>query len=127
MRADIWLWAARFFKTRRLCREAIDGGKVEVNGVACKPARSMKLGDCVRVTRGEERVEVEVLGLSPRRGPASEAQALYRETDASRTAREAQRERQRLLGAAGPARRPDKKARRQLRQAKHGAGAPRRE
>lgn len=120
VRADVWLWAARFFKTRRLSREAIDGGRVELNDGTCKPSKTVKVGDVLRVTRGEERFEVEVLGLSDKRGPASAAQALYRESAASVAAREAQRERQRLLGAAGPAHRPDKQARRNLRRLKHG-------
>ena len=82
VRADIWLWAARFFKTRSLCRQAIDGGKV----VACKPSKTVKPGDTFRITRGNERFEVEVLALSDTRGPASVAQTLYRESEASRTA-----------------------------------------
>jgi ribosome-associated heat shock protein Hsp15 len=121
VRVDAWLWAARFFKTRRLAHEAIDGGKVEWNSAACKPARLLKPGDMLRITRGEERFEVEVLAVSARRGPASVAQTLYRETDASVAARVAQREQHRLLGAAGPAHRPDKQARRHLRRMKHGA------
>ena len=120
VRADVWLWAARFFKTRRLSREAIDGGKVELNDGTCKSSKTVKVGDVLRVTRGVERLEVEVLGLSDKRGPASVAQALYRESAASVAARETQRERQRLLGAAGPVHRPDKQARRHLRRLKHG-------
>lgn len=120
VRADLWLWAARFFKTRRLSREAIDGGRVELNDGTCKPSKTVKVGDVLRVTRGVERFEVEVLDLSDKRGPASAAQALYRESAASVAAREAQREQQRLLGAAGPAHRPDKQARRNLRRLKHG-------
>jgi ribosome-associated heat shock protein Hsp15 len=76
------------------------------------------VGDMLRISRGEERLEVEVLGLSDKRGPASVAQTLYRETDASRAAREtAQRQRQ-LIGASGPLKRPDKHARRDLRRLK---------
>lgn len=113
-RADIWLWAARFFKTRGLCKEAIDGGRVEVNGARCKPAKTVRLGDMLKISRGEERLEVEIVLIAEKRGPASVAQTLYRETDASRQAREALREQHRLTGASGPAKRPDKQARRQL-------------
>lgn len=118
VRADLWLWAARFFKTRRLCREAIDGGKVEHNGGPCKPSRAVKAGDRLRVTRGEERFEIEVLAVSAVRGPARLAQSLYHETDASREAREQQRELNRLSGPLAPRQRPDKQARRQLRRFK---------
>ncbi|WP_199909886.1 RNA-binding S4 domain-containing protein [Rhodanobacter thiooxydans] len=115
VRVDVWLWAARFFKTRSLARQAIDGGHVDVNAMGCKPARPLHAGDRLRISRGEERLEVEVLALSGRRGPASEAQALYAETEASRVARELAREQHRLVGASGPPKRPDKQARRELR------------
>ena len=120
LRADVWLWAARFFKTRGLARQAIEAGRVEVNAAACKPARALHVGDRLRIGRAQERLEVLVLALSARRGPASDAQRLYRETDASRIAREALREQRRLSGAAfdHPPGRPDKKARRQLRNIK---------
>ena len=118
VRADVWLWAARFFKTRSLAKQAIDGGKIEVNGAGCKPARTLHVGDKLRISRGEERLEVELLVLSDKRGPASVAQTLYRETEASRIAREAVREQHRLVGAGGPLKRPDKQARRELRRLK---------
>lgn len=118
VRVDVWLWAARFFKTRSLAKQAIDGGKIDVNDAGCKPAKALHVGDMLRVTRGEERLEVEVLALSEKRGPASVAQALYRETDASRDAREAQRVQRRLIGAAAPLHRPDKQERRALRRLK---------
>lgn len=120
VRADVWLWAARFFKTRSLAKQAIDGGKVEVNGAGCKVAKTLHVADRLRVTRGEQRMEMEVLRLSARRGPATEAQLLYRETGASRLAREVDREQRRLTGAAHdhPPKRPDKQARRQLRRLK---------
>ena len=117
-RADVWLWAARFFKTRSLARQAIEGGRIDVNGAGCKPAKLLHAGDRLKIGRGEERQEVEVLALSDRRGPASVAQTLYRETDASRTAREAAREQHRLMGASGPPKRPDKQARRELQRLK---------
>ncbi len=117
-RADVWLWAARFFKTRSLARQAIDGGRVDVNDMGCKAAKALRVGDRLKISRGQERLEVELLALSDKRGPASVAQALYRETDASRAAREAAREQQRLIGASGPLKRPDKQARRELRRLK---------
>ena len=120
LRADVWLWAARFFRTRSQCRLAIDGGKIEHNEAACKPAKAIKPGDRLRITRGEERIEIEVLALSDKRGPANVAQALYRETDASRIARESAREQRRLVGRVGPDRRPDKQDRRALRRLKSG-------
>ena len=120
LRVDVWLWAARFFKTRGLARHAVETGRVELNEVGCKPAKALHVGDRLRIGRAPDRVEVVVLALSPRRGPASEAQQLYRETDASRAAREALREERRLSGAGvdHPPRRPDKQARRQLRKIK---------
>ncbi|KGI77975.1 RNA-binding S4 domain-containing protein [Oleiagrimonas soli] len=118
VRADLWLWAARFFKTRRLSREAIDGGKVEHNDGPCKPSRMIKIGDRLRVTRGEERFEVEVLAVSAVRGPARVAQTLYRESESSRQAREEQREMRRLSRPVAPQGKPDKQARRQLRRIK---------
>ena len=118
-RVDVWLWAARFFKTRSLAKQAIDGGHIAVNDAGCKPARTLRVGDLLKIGRGEERLEVEVLALSDRRGPATVAQALYRETEPSRVAREAARELHRLVGAGAPPKRPDKQARRDLRRLKH--------
>jgi ribosome-associated heat shock protein Hsp15 len=115
VRADVWLWAARFFKTRSLAKQAIVGGRIDVNGAACKPAKTLRAGDRLKIGRGEERLEVEVVALSDRRGPASVAQALYVETEASRAAREVAREQHRLIGAGGPPKRPVKQARRELR------------
>lgn len=120
VRADVWLWAARFFKTRSLAKTAIEGGKVAVNDAPCKPARSVRTGDRIRVRRGDEVMEIEVLALADKRGPASVAQGLYQETAESAGAREAVREQRRLTGAAfdHPPARPDKRARRALRDLK---------
>ncbi len=120
VRVDIWLWAARFFKTRSLAKQAIEGGKIDVNDLGCKPAKALHAGDRLKLVRGDGRMEVEVLALSDKRGPASVAQILYRETDASRLARETLKEQRRLSGAAfdHPASRPDKHARRDLRRMK---------
>jgi len=88
VRLDKWLWAARFFKTRSLATEAIAGGKVEVNGDRAKPAKGVKPGDEVRLRLGAYEHVLIVRNLAERRGPASVAQALYEETQASRDARE---------------------------------------
>jgi ribosome-associated heat shock protein Hsp15 len=119
VRVDVWLWAARFFKTRSMAKQAIDGGKIDLNDVGCKPAKLLRIGDRLKIGRGEERLEVDVLALSDKRGPASTAQTLFRETEASRLVREAAREQRQLVGATGPAKRPDKQDRRELRRMKH--------
>jgi len=87
VRLDIWLWAARFFKTRSLAKHAIEGGKIEINDAPGRAAKAVRIGDRVRIRRGEETFVVDVAALSEQRGPASVAQALYRETEASREAR----------------------------------------
>ena len=84
VRLDKWLWAARFFKTRSLATEAVTGGKVEVNGERAKPAKSIKPGDEVRLKLGPYEHILIVRALGDRRGPASIAQGLYEETEASR-------------------------------------------
>ncbi|HET6431002.1 RNA-binding S4 domain-containing protein [Dyella sp.] len=120
IRIDVWLWAARFFKTRSLAKQAVVGGRVELNGAGCKPSRAVRAGDRLDVRRGEERMQVEVLGLADQRGPATVAQTLYRETEASRLAREAAREQRRLIGASAlhPQGRPGKHDRAALRRLK---------
>ena len=117
IRLDVWLWAARFFKTRALAKRAIESGKIEVNAQPGKPATPLHAGDMLRIARGEERFEVIVMNLSAHRGPASVAQTLYRETEASRIAREAMRERRRMeaTGYRAPQSKPDKRARRLIR------------
>ena len=120
VRADVWLWAARMYKTRSLAKQAIEGGKVEVNGAGCKPSKALHVGDTLRLTRGEERLELKILALGEQRGPASVAQTLYHETEASRAAREQARELRRLSGAglSRPPTRPNKQQRRELRRLK---------
>jgi ribosome-associated heat shock protein Hsp15 len=120
VRVDVWLWAARFFKTRSLAKQAIGGGKVELNGGSCKAARPVRVGDRLTVRRGEEIMEVEVLELSEQRGPAPAAQALYRESEASRIAREAAHAQRRLMQVPRPVGRPDKHDRAVLRRWKEG-------
>lgn len=118
VRLDKWLWAARFFKTRALAATAVSGGKVQANGQRLKPARAVKAGDCFRIRRGFEQFEVVVLELSERRGPAAQAQLLYRETEASVSNRAAEAEKRELARMQRPVStsRPDKKQRRKIRQ-----------
>jgi ribosome-associated heat shock protein Hsp15 len=87
-RLDKWLWAARFFKTRSLAVQAIEGGKVELNGERAKRSKGVQPGDTLRVRLGQFEHEIVVRALSERRGPAAEAATLYEETEASRAARE---------------------------------------
>jgi len=87
MRLDKWLWAARFFKTRSLASKVCDLGRIHVNGHSVKPSREVRVGDSLQVRNDGGEFHIEVLALSEIRGPAAVAQALYRETDASREAR----------------------------------------
>jgi ribosome-associated heat shock protein Hsp15 len=97
VRVDKWLWAARFFKTRGLAQEAIDLGRVLVEGERVKTARLLRLGERIALRSGEVERLVIVRGLSDQRGPAPVAQLLYEETAESIAAREAARERRRLF------------------------------
>lgn len=117
VRIDAWLWAARFFKTRALAKQAIERGRVTVDGAACKPAHTMKIGEALRIARGDETFEITVAGLAHKRGSSTLAQALYRESAASITARENAREQRRAerAGYQPPPKRPDKRARRLIR------------
>jgi ribosome-associated heat shock protein Hsp15 len=83
VRMDIWLWAARFFKTRALAKRACELGRIQSHGQPAKPAREVRVGDNLRITNEAGDFDVEVLLLSDVRGPASVAQTLYRETEAS--------------------------------------------
>lgn len=87
VRMDAWLWAARFFKTRSLAKNACELGRILSHGQTAKPAREVHIGDRLRVTNDGGDFEIDVLGLSEIRGPASEAQKLYRETEASKEMR----------------------------------------
>ena len=122
VRLDKWLWAARFYKTRSIAREMIDGGKVDYNGVRAKPSRIVEVGARIKLLRGNLRIEIEVLKLSDIRGPAPVAQTLYRETDESVEQRTRQLEQIRInaLLAPHPDSRPNKKERRQLLDIKYG-------
>ncbi|MBI5006973.1 MAG: RNA-binding S4 domain-containing protein [Nitrosomonadales bacterium] len=88
LRIDKWLWAARFYKTRSLSAEAVEGGKVTMHGARLKPAKAVGIGDVLEIRVGKFHYEVEVLGLSNKRGGAPDAQKLYRETEASKAKRE---------------------------------------
>ena len=96
VRLDKWLWAARFYKTRSTATDAVNGGKIEVNGEGAKPARPVQPGDTIRIRLAPYEQIVVVTGLAERRGSAAVAVGLYRETDASRAARERLREQLRM-------------------------------
>ena len=115
VRLDKWLWAARFYKNRGLAVEAINGGHVHVNGSRVKPSRNVQAGDLMRISKGSLVWEIEVTGLSAKRGPASLASQLYAETEKSIKNRELQAElRKQSALAVGPRKRPDKRARRKI-------------
>ena len=116
IRLDKWLWAARFFKTRSLATEAVDRGRVTVNGDRVKPARNVKLGDVLEIDNGSDQWEVDVMGLSDVRGPAPVARNLYEETDVSVARRAAVAENRRLYREPGTTikGRPTKRDRREL-------------
>jgi ribosome-associated heat shock protein Hsp15 len=115
-RLDKWLWHARFYKTRSLATGAISGGKAHLNGERVKPAHRIRVGDLVSLSLQGVVAEFEVLTLPPRRGPAAEALAAYRETPASAQRRVQFREQQRLaqISRPRPEARPDKRDRRRL-------------
>ena len=114
VRLDQWLWAARFFRTRPLAQQAVDTGKVEVAGQRPKAARAIRVGEVLRIQRGEEDFEILVRGVSDVRGPAPVAQALYEETVDSKARREQQRLQRVAMrdGYKPPQHKPDKRARR---------------
>ena len=117
MRLDLWLWAARFLKTRSLARHAVDTGKVQLDGQRPKPSRVLRGGESLTIERADGTWDVTVLALSDTRGPASVAQTLYSESDASK-ARRAELRAQRAAERAGyqaPEGKPDKRARRLIR------------
>ena len=116
VRVDKWLWAARFFKTRRVSTDAVAAGHVRVNGDRVKPAKDLRVADLVEVRVGELRRVVVVAGLADRRGPASVAATLYEETEESVAERERQLAERRLARPPGAdvGARPTKLARRQL-------------
>jgi ribosome-associated heat shock protein Hsp15 len=123
VRMDKWLWAARFFKTRALAAKACDLGRIRSKGIEAKPARDVRTGNMLLIRNEGGEFEVEVLGLSEVRGPAAAAQALYRETEASKEARaKVAAERKAMQEFAPlPDRRPSKRDRRRIIQFRGGA------
>lgn len=116
VRIDVWLWAARFFKTRALAKRSCELSRTRVNGQPAKPAREVRVGDLVEVKTEGRDFQLEVLMLSDIRGPAPVAQALYRETEASRESRQkmaAERKAMRNFVPA-PEGRPSKRDRRKI-------------
>ncbi|AOE49017.1 RNA-binding S4 domain-containing protein [Kangiella sediminilitoris] len=112
VRLDKWLWAARFFKTRSIAKEAIDGGKVHCDGVKGKASRAVTVGMTLKIRQGFNEKTVIVKDLSSQRGPAKIAQTLYEETDESIKKREALAvQRQSMPKTEG---KPDKRQRRQI-------------
>ena len=116
VRLDKWLWAARFFKTRSVAREAVAGGKVHLNGNRAKPGRSINVGDELRIQRGEEEHIITILEASMRRGPATVARTLYEESEENRVRREklAEERKQERQQHLTRERRPDKRQRRRI-------------
>lgn len=124
VRLDKWLWAARFYKTRTLAKEAIEGGKVQYNGQRTKPGKTVEVGAKVRLRQGWSEREVVIVQVSERRRGAPQAQTLYEETEASLSHREDEQWQRKMRQAAQmpPARRPNKKQRRELQRLKSGQG-----
>ena len=120
VRLDKWLWAARFYKTRRLAVDAIQKGKVKINGEKSKPARMIKPEDLLSISQGPHHIDLTVTGMADKRGPARVAQTLYQETSESIQTREKNslaRQQGILLSPASDSK-PDKKQRRQIRHLK---------
>jgi ribosome-associated heat shock protein Hsp15 len=120
VRLDKWLWAARFFRTRSLAKQAVENGKVLYNGERPKVSRVVQIGASLRVAQGHDRVEIRVLGLSDRRGGAPEARLLYEETAQSLEQR-AVAAAQRRANVPVSTERPSKKERRLISRFKRGS------
>ncbi|MCL1124020.1 ribosome-associated heat shock protein Hsp15 [Shewanella surugensis] len=116
VRLDKWLWAARFYKTRAIAKEMINGGKVHYNGQRAKSSKIVEIGAQVKLRQGFDEKEIIVIQLSEHRQKAVIAQTLYQETPTSQAKRETNAEARRLniLNNPAPAHKPDKKQRRQL-------------
>jgi ribosome-associated heat shock protein Hsp15 len=116
LRIDKWLWAARFYRTRSLAAAAVEAGQVRIDGERVKAARALRVGELVTVRREALLWDVEVTALAERRGSATDAAKLYRETQASAKAREEEVAKRRAAAAAGPRLdgRPTKRDRRKL-------------
>ena len=116
VRIDKWLWAARFYKTRTLSADAVEGGKAQLNGERVKPAKMLKAGDMLDIRNGHFAWEITVLALSERRGSATEAAKLYTESERSKHEREEKSTLLKLERQSNPypGGRPTKRARRQI-------------
>ena len=114
VRVDLWLWAARMYKTRTLAKTAIENGRVTLEGQPLKASRGLRVGDTLEVTRAGERYVLKVLALGDKRGSATQAQAMFAEDPDAQAARLAEREQRRLeaTGYRAPLTKPDKRARR---------------
>lgn len=122
IRLDKWLWAARFYKTRTIAREMIEGGKVHYNGQRSKPSKTVEIGAEIRLRQGSEERTLHILAINGRRRGATEAKMLYQETTDSIANREkvALARKMNTLTMPHPERRPDKKERRNLIKFKYG-------
>ncbi|WP_339672942.1 ribosome-associated heat shock protein Hsp15 [Dasania marina] len=122
IRLDKWLWAARFYKTRSIAKQAIEGGKVHYNGQRAKVSKEVEVAAMITLRQGLDEKEVEVLALSNQRRGAPEAQALYQETEQSINKREASASQRKAFHGTGlPSVRPTKKQRRQIHRFKEDA------
>ena len=117
LRIDKWLWVARFFKTRALASEAVNGGKVHLNGHRVKAGRSVKIGDTLSIQKSSDLFEILIVGINKTRRPAKEAKLLYEESEKSRLKREQEHAIKKLASATRPVpqRRPGKRERELLR------------
>ena len=119
IRLDKWLWAARFYKTRSIAKEMIDGGKVHYNGQRSKPNKTVEVGAIIKLRQGNDEKEIKVTALSAQRRGAPEAQLLYQETEHSVEKREKLKLARKINAMPHPDRRPNKKERRDLLRFKH--------
>ena len=117
LRIDKWLWVARFFKTRSLASEAVNGGKVHLNDHRVKAGRSVKIGDTLSIQKSSDLFEILIVGINKTRRPAKEAKLLYEVSEKSRLKREQEHEIKKLASATRPVqqRKPGKREREQLR------------
>jgi len=123
IRLDKWLWAARFFKTRKLAADAVAGGKVHVNGQRSKPGKEVKIGTHLLISKDHYSWDITISAINSQRRPAKEAVLLYQETPESHARRQAQvalQREQRILFDHGREHRPNKKQRRQIHRFKQG-------
>lgn len=121
IRLDKWLWAARFFKTRQLAAEAIDGGHIHVNGQRAKPSKTIRTGCRIEITKNQLKWDITVVAVSTQRRPAQEAQTLYAEEEHHREQRQAQAAQRRAENLSGLASgKPTKRDRRLIHRFKHG-------